>query len=61
VNIHTAVALINLGIITLVGFVCWATKSPWPLLGLVFMCSEEQLKGSRVNVKAEEEHDDSKA
>jgi len=48
-NTNTAVALINIGLFTLVGFAVYCTKSAWPMLGLIFIV------GATENIKRSED------
>ena len=38
-NAHAAAVLTNLGVVILVGLAVYLTRSPWPLLGLIFLSS----------------------
>lgn len=44
-TLHIAVALINLGLLALIGFCIYLTKNPWCLLGLFFLVGTKAKSG----------------
>jgi len=54
-NAYMASAIINVALMILIGFAVWATKSAWPLLGLLLMVSVECEKEPLISVRNNKE------